>query len=95
MKKLRNAALLLVCLLTVPDGRAQVAGAAPFPKKAHRIVFLGNSITYAGTYVELIETYFSIHYPKRRLEFIDMGLPSETVSGLSEPGHAGGEVPPP
>jgi len=87
--------MLLVGLLTMQDGRAQETGAAPFPEKVHRIVFLGNSITYAGTYVELIETYFIIHYPKRRLEFIDIGLPSETVSGLSEPGHAGGKFPRP
>ncbi|MDO6432060.1 SGNH/GDSL hydrolase family protein [Flavitalea sp. BT771] len=95
MKKSRSAALLLVCLLTMPDGRAQERGAGPFPGKVHRIVFLGNSITYAADYVELIETYFIIHYPRRRFEFINMGLPSETVSGLSEPGHAGGKFPRP
>ena len=95
MKKLRSAALLLMYLLTMPDSRAQVAGVGPFPEKVRRIVFLGNSITYAGTYVQLIETYFTIHYPKRHFEFIDMGLPSETVSGLSEPGHAGGKFPRP
>jgi len=95
MKKLWSAVLLLLCLLAMPDSRAQVAGAGPFPKKVHRIVFLGNSITYAGMYVERIETYFIIHYPRRHFEFIDMGLPSETVSGLSEPGHAGGQFPRP
>lgn len=67
----------------------------PIPKNVHRIVFLGNSITYSGQYITDIETYFLIHYPKRSIEFINVGLPSETVSGLSEPGHADGEFPRP
>jgi lysophospholipase L1-like esterase len=61
----------------------------------HRIVFLGNSITYAGSYITDIETYFITHYPNKQYEFINMGLPSETVSGLSEPGHADGKFPRP
>ncbi|MBN9382637.1 MAG: SGNH/GDSL hydrolase family protein [Chitinophagaceae bacterium] len=68
---------------------------APFPENVHRIVFLGNSITYAGKYIVDIETYFITHYPERHYEFINIGLPSETVSGLSEPGHAGGKFPRP
>ena len=56
---------------------------------------MGNSITYAGQYVTDIETYCSISYPGQKIEFINMGLPSETVSGLSEPGHAGGKFPRP
>ncbi len=57
--------------------------------------FSGNSITYAGTYITDIETYFIIHYPKEQVEFINEGLPSETVSGLSEPNHADGKFPRP
>ena len=55
-----------------------------------RIVFLGNSITYTGQYVSYIEAYMTLHYPARHIEYVNVGLPSETVSGLSEPGHAGG-----
>jgi lysophospholipase L1-like esterase len=73
----------------------RAVAADPFPKKVHRIVFLGNSITYDGKYIVDIETYFITHYPKRHFEFINVGLPSETVSGLSEPGHAGGQFPRP
>ncbi|HEY4208603.1 MAG TPA: nucleoside hydrolase, partial [Puia sp.] len=65
----------------------------PFPKRVHRILFLGNSITYDGRYITDLETYYTIHYPGRHFEFINEGLPSETVSGLSEPGHAGGKFP--
>jgi hypothetical protein len=64
-------------------------------QKAHRVVFLGDSITYAGQYVEFIEAYWVTRFPDRRTEFLNLGLPSETVSGLSEVGHAGGEFPRP
>lgn len=67
----------------------------PFPRKVHRILFLGNSITYAGQYVTDIEAWFVTHYPKKQYEFINAGLPSETVSGLSEEGHADGRFPRP
>lgn len=69
--------------------------ALPIPKKVKRILFIGNSITYAGKYVTNIETYFTVHYPGRHYAFINVGLPSETVSGLSEEGHADGRFPRP
>ncbi len=64
-------------------------------KGVKRIVFLGDSITYSGQYVEYLEAYFRSHDPGRAVEFINIGLPSETVSGLSEDGHAGGQFPRP
>lgn len=64
-------------------------------KNVKTVLFLGNSITWAGTYVNDIETYYRVQYPGREIEFINVGLPSETVSGLSEPGHANGEFPRP
>ncbi len=63
--------------------------------KAQRVVFLGDSITYAGQYIAYLESYLTTRFPERRFEFIDLGLPSETCSGLSEPGHAGGKFPRP
>ena len=48
-----------------------------------RIVFIGNSITYAGQYITYINAYLSIRYPQKNYEIINLGLPSETVSGLS------------
>lgn len=60
-----------------------------------RIVFLGNSITYNGKYIEDIEAYLLARYPQQRFELINLGLPSETVSGLSEDGHANGRFPRP
>src|SRR5690606_34353830 len=51
--------------------------------------------TYNGKYIKDIEAYYRLHYPERELEFINVGLPSETVSGLSEEGHADGQFPRP
>jgi lysophospholipase L1-like esterase len=73
----------------------QVLYAQGIPKNVKRVLFLGNSITYAGGYVTDIEAYFLTHYPHQSIEFINVGLPSETVSGLSEDGHAGGRFPRP
>ncbi len=63
--------------------------------QAKRILFLGDSITHSGQYVEFIEAALITTHPKRVFEIINCGLPSETVSGLSEPGHAGGQFPRP
>jgi lysophospholipase L1-like esterase len=60
-----------------------------------RVVFLGDSITYSGQYIEYIETCAALQFPEKRIEFLNLGLPSETVSGLSEPGHANGAFPRP
>jgi lysophospholipase L1-like esterase len=65
------------------------------PKKVKKILFLGNSITYSGQYITYCETFFRLKYPKNKYEFINCGLPSETVSGLSEPNHADGRFPRP
>lgn len=67
----------------------------PFPSQVKRILFIGNSITYAGEYVTNVEAYLVAHYPSSHVEFINVGLPSETVSGLSEPDHADGKFPRP
>ena len=64
-------------------------------QNVHRIVFLGDSITYSGQYIESIEAYCVSRFPDRHFEFLNLGLPSETVSGLSEEGHAGGQFPRP
>src|SRR5437588_5755605 len=81
-----------ICLEEQSGGaekRAALAG------KVKRVIFLGDSITYSGGYVSLVEAYFVTRYPGRAIEFINVGLPSETVSGLSEEGHAGGQFPRP
>ncbi len=71
------------------------AASKPLFGDAKRVVFLGDSITYAGQYVEFIDAYTATRQPEVKVEIIDIGLPSETVSGLSEEGHAGGKFPRP
>ncbi len=69
--------------------------AEEFLAGVRRIVFLGDSITHAGHYVDDFEAYLLTRFPDRTFEVINLGLPSETVSGLSEEGHAGGKFPRP
>ncbi|MEX2592393.1 MAG: SGNH/GDSL hydrolase family protein [Anditalea sp.] len=87
--------LLILSVFSPLIGGSRAFSSPPIPEKVRRIVFLGNSITYSGQYVRDIEAYFTVHYPNRNIEFINVGLSSETVSGLSEPGHAEGKFPRP
>lgn len=82
----------------VQPSQLSAAEPAKFPaqfQNVRRVVFLGDSITYSGGYIETVEACFVTRFPERRVEFLNLGLPSETVSGLSEDGHAGGKFPRP
>lgn len=83
---------LLVFFFSLQLGSAQTYS---IPKDTKRIVFLGNSITYNGKFVSYLDAYLTLRFPGKNLEIINVGLPSETVSGLSEAGHANGEFPRP
>ena len=92
----------LICLLSFLTqaaftrlSPAQSSYASTHLTDAHRIVFLGDSITYAGEYVEFVETWLRLTTPASTVEVLNLGLPSETASGLSEDGHAGGAFPRP
>ncbi|WP_178024010.1 alpha/beta fold hydrolase [uncultured Paenibacillus sp.] len=52
-----------------------------------RIVFFGDSITENGTYIRNLEAFFLKHMPERRLEWINLGVSSETAAGTSESDH--------
>src|SRR5450631_4738517 len=56
-------------------------------KDGDRVVFLGDSNTYAGKFITYLDAYLCTRFPDKRFELINLGLPSETVSGLSEPAH--------
>ena len=64
-------------------------------KEHRKILFLGDSITQGGKYVANFEAWLVKKYPDRRYTVINAGLSSETISGLSEDGHAGGNFPRP
>lgn len=95
MTSQRQYLLLLFLLIGLTQPNWYCYGQTPFPATVRRVVFLGNSITYSGQYVTAIEAWFRMHEPNRPIDFINVGLPSETVSGLSEEGHAGGQFPRP
>lgn len=75
--------LLLFAILVTPACAAEDA----FPVKAKRILFLGDSITAAGGFVNMIELQLRLHGVDPMPELLNVGLPSETCTGLSEPDH--------
>ena len=58
-----------------------------FPLKARRILFLGDSITHAGEFINIVEMQLRLQSVDPGPELVNAGLPSETCSGLSEPDH--------
>ena len=86
---------LLVLLLSLCLATSARAADADFLPGVKRILFLGDSITHSGQYVDSFEMFLFLRFPNRQFEVIDCGLPSETVSGLSEDGHADGKFPRP
>ena len=64
-------------------------------REVQTILFLGNSITYNGVYIANMEACYTLWHPGASIQWLNLGLPSETVSGLSEEGHAGGRFPRP
>jgi len=72
----------------VPEFRDVASG-------ARRVVLLGDSITAAGLYATYVDAWIAASGRPNPPRIIDCGLPSETVSGLSEDGHAGGQFPRP
>ncbi|MBI1309737.1 hypothetical protein GC176_00405 [bacterium] len=76
----------MLCLAAVSD-HSRLAAEEFSPLKAKRILFLGDSITHAGGYISLIEAQLIVNGVDPRPEMINLGLPSETCSGLSEPDH--------
>lgn len=95
MKFARSLAIIVLLAFGSAFGASSPSGVAALPPSVKRVVFLGDSITYSGGYVNAIATYFATRHPARPLEIIDVGLSSETTSGLSEDGHAKGQFPRP
>jgi lysophospholipase L1-like esterase len=75
------------------DAAEPAASPLALVQNAKRIVVLGDSITYGGRWVAILASWMESQGIKA--EVIDVGLSSETVSGLSEEGHADGKFPRP
>lgn len=76
--------LVMGCLL------AMNADAAP-----PRVAIFGDSITHDGRWATRVESALRATPEYADAEIVNFGLGSETVSGLSEKGHAGGKFPRP
>ncbi len=61
--------------------------APPLQRSGPKVLFLGDSITAAGGYINYLETWKLLYARDEVPTLINMGLASETVSGLSEPHH--------
>lgn len=90
--------LLLRCLFAALLA-IRAHGAEPSPAAedlaGKRVVFLGDSITQAGGYVSFVSYFLEKRHPRKVFDILGLGLASETVSCLSEDGHAGGKFPRP
>ncbi len=60
-----------------------------------RVLILGDSIAYAGGWPTRVESALRNTSTYTDAVILNLALPSETTSGLSEPGHAGGTFPRP
>jgi len=92
----RAIVALLVAVACLPGSVARAADPVPpldLMAQAKRIVFLGDSITYDGRWIATLASW--LEAKGITADVIDVGLSSETVSGLSEQGHADGRFPRP
>ena len=76
---------LFSLLTTVPSTRATEVSA--LLSGAERIVFLGDSITHDGRYISIVESRLRQEGLDPLPELLNIGLPSEGCTGLTEPGH--------
>ena len=84
----RSMMLMQLVAIVLIASIAKPARAQPLPfKDGDRVLFLGDSITQDGRYAALVEAYFWAAHADRNIDFINVGLSSETVSGITEPVH--------
>jgi lysophospholipase L1-like esterase len=46
-----------------------------------RVVFLGDSNTRANSFIDLVEAYSILLFPKRRVSFFNVGIGGDTAEG--------------
>jgi lysophospholipase L1-like esterase len=84
---MRGIMAFTVCLGFALPCAAQEKEFALKPFAGERILFLGDSNTYAGGFIVTLESYLRTRFPESQWDLVNLGLPSETVSGLSEADH--------
>jgi len=88
MKSILTAILCLLSSIIAPAGTID-------DLTGKRVLILGDSITQGGAYVSFTSHYLHQLHPEKPFQILSLGLASETLSGLSEDGHAGGAFPRP
>jgi len=83
---IRPVLFAIICAASFSTQAVTAAEGFP-PAGADRVLFLGDSITYAGHYVAMVEARLRLAEPGRAWTIVNLGLPSETCTGLSEPEH--------
>lgn len=99
MNPIRACVILGLCIILLPSGYSwgnESDNGTPASRfKGKNLLVLGDSITFGGDYVVELELAFRTRFPLDNTVVWNLGLPSETISGLSEEGHAGGNFPRP
>lgn len=95
IRKIAGLFFLMTLMMAAPSARGEESTGHALLAKSKRVVFLGDSITAAGQYIASFDAWLATEMKEKAPKLIDCGLPSETVSGLSEDGHAGGKFPRP
>lgn len=95
MQRLFSRLLPLLGVLLCASGSSVQAAPARIAILGDRIAILGDSIAMDGRWVVLVESALRANPVYANADIVDLALSSETVSGLSEPGHAGGAFPRP
>jgi lysophospholipase L1-like esterase len=82
----RSLALIAALALALAYPPNPIVPGDGFPwRDGYRVVFIGDSITQAGLYVQDIEAYLYTRFPDRHYQIFNLGLSAETASGLTEP----------
>lgn len=93
--RLNPAVRRIVHLIGILLAMTALAPAAEPETQKPRVAILGDSITYDGRWATRVESALRGTARFADAQIVNFGLGSETVSGLSEPGHAGDKFPRP
>ncbi len=85
--KLMTLSTTLAFFLLSACGKSEDTGQKADIKLEGTVLFLGDSITHAGHFVSDLEAVLIAKGTDPMPELINLGLPSETCTGLSEPDH--------
>ncbi|MDX1964491.1 MAG: SGNH/GDSL hydrolase family protein [Pirellulales bacterium] len=80
-------ALMISIIGAVWSPAIKAVAAEPDLKPGAILLFLGDSNTFSGDYVAMLQTCLKIRHPDNTWQFINHGLPSEGVTGLTERDH--------